>query len=158
MFRKPIFNIYIKMDFALNNLQQFICHKTKPSGYTFIYAGMNISYFWPWIDWTWKYCQTVCLQDTLKNLAIELQLSLIWPSPLRLGEVNEWFMHKIHAATHTYSTHSCRYALTPILIYTYIHSLVNSQPYTYMHTCTYHIYPTPPLGQDMTQGQFLSGV
>ena len=21
-----------------------------------------------------------------------------------------------------------------------------------------HIYPTPPLGQDMTQGQFLSGV
>ncbi len=22
----------------------------------------------------------------------------------------------------------------------------------------YHIYPTPPLGQDMTQGQFLSGV
>ena len=21
----------------------------------------------------------------------------------------------------------------------------------------YHIYPTPPLGQDMTQGQFLSG-
>ena len=23
---------------------------------------------------------------------------------------------------------------------------------------TYHIYPTPPLGQDMTQGQFLSGV
>ena len=23
---------------------------------------------------------------------------------------------------------------------------------------TYPIYPTPPLGQDMTQGQFLSGV
>ena len=23
---------------------------------------------------------------------------------------------------------------------------------------SYHIYPTPPLGQDMTQGQFLSGV
>ena len=22
----------------------------------------------------------------------------------------------------------------------------------------YHIYPTPPLGQDMTQGQFSSGV
>ena len=22
----------------------------------------------------------------------------------------------------------------------------------------HHIYPTPPLGQDMTQGQFLSGV
>ena len=22
----------------------------------------------------------------------------------------------------------------------------------------YHIYPTPPLGQDITQGQFLSGV
>ena len=22
----------------------------------------------------------------------------------------------------------------------------------------YHIYPTPPLGQDMTQGNFLSGV
>ena len=22
----------------------------------------------------------------------------------------------------------------------------------------YHIYPTPSLGQDMTQGQFLSGV
>ena len=22
----------------------------------------------------------------------------------------------------------------------------------------YHIYPTPPFGQDMTQGQFLSGV
>ena len=22
----------------------------------------------------------------------------------------------------------------------------------------YHIYPTPPLGQDMTQGQFLSGL
>ena len=22
----------------------------------------------------------------------------------------------------------------------------------------YHIYPTPPSGQDMTQGQFLSGV
>ena len=28
--------------------------------------------------------------------------------------------------------------------------------YTYM--LTIHIYPTPPLGQDMTQGQFLSGV
>ena len=26
------------------------------------------------------------------------------------------------------------------------------------YTCVYHIYPTPPLGQDMTQGQFLSGV
>ena len=24
--------------------------------------------------------------------------------------------------------------------------------------CTYHIYPTPLLGQDMSQGQFLSGV
>ena len=28
----------------------------------------------------------------------------------------------------------------------------------YMHVCMYiriyHIYPTPPLGQDMTQGQF----
>ena len=24
--------------------------------------------------------------------------------------------------------------------------------------CCYHIYPTPPLGQDMTQGQFSSGV
>ena len=24
--------------------------------------------------------------------------------------------------------------------------------------CIYHIYPTPPLRQDMTQGQFLSGV
>ena len=22
-----------------------------------------------------------------------------------------------------------------------------------MHVCIYHIYPTPPLGQDMTQGQ-----
>ena len=30
-----------------------------------------------------------------------------------------------------------------------------------LYYCThfdYHIYPTPPLGQDMTQGQFLSGV
>ena len=26
-----------------------------------------------------------------------------------------------------------------------------------MYACMY-IYPTPPLGQDMTQGQFLSGV
>ena len=26
------------------------------------------------------------------------------------------------------------------------------------HIISYHIYPTPPLGQDMTQGQFLSGV
>ena len=26
------------------------------------------------------------------------------------------------------------------------------------HLYCYHIYPTPPLGQDMTQGQFLSGV
>ena len=25
-------------------------------------------------------------------------------------------------------------------------------------TTVYHIYLTPPLGQDMTQGQFLSGV
>ena len=25
-------------------------------------------------------------------------------------------------------------------------------------TNAYYIYPTPPLGQDMTQGQFLSGV
>ena len=27
-----------------------------------------------------------------------------------------------------------------------------------MPTPVYHIYPTPLLGQDMTQGQFLSGV
>ena len=31
------------------------------------------------------------------------------------------------------------------------------QPTKYYDTI-YHIYPTPPLGQDMTQGQFLSGV
>ena len=31
------------------------------------------------------------------------------------------------------------------------------QIYCTSHT-TYPIYPTPPLGQDMTQGQFLSGV
>ena len=29
---------------------------------------------------------------------------------------------------------------------------------TYMCLYVYPIYPTPPLGQDMTQGQFLSGV
>ena len=28
----------------------------------------------------------------------------------------------------------------------------------YVHFRTNPIYPTPPLGQDMTQGQFLSGV
>ena len=28
----------------------------------------------------------------------------------------------------------------------------------YVNVNVYHIYPTPPLGQDMTQGQFLSGV
>ena len=28
----------------------------------------------------------------------------------------------------------------------------------FSHLSCYHIYPTPPLGQDMTQGQFLSGV
>ena len=28
---------------------------------------------------------------------------------------------------------------------------------SYVHFWTYHIYPTPPLGQDMTQGQFLIG-
>ena len=27
-----------------------------------------------------------------------------------------------------------------------------------LNTQWYHIYPTPPLGQDMTQGQFLGGV
>ena len=28
----------------------------------------------------------------------------------------------------------------------------------YVHFWPNHIYPTPPLGQEMTQGQFLSGV
>ena len=30
--------------------------------------------------------------------------------------------------------------------------------YIYMHNCLYTYLPTPPLGQDMTQSQFLSGV
>ena len=30
--------------------------------------------------------------------------------------------------------------------------------YVCMYLSVYHIYTTPPLEQDMTQGQFLSGV
>ena len=35
---------------------------------------------------------------------------------------------------------------------------VIGRTYVCMSVCMYHIYPTPPLEQDMTQGQFLSGV
>ena len=39
------------------------------------------------------------------------------------------------------------------------HSDFAVQPVSHDATgSSYHIYPTPPLGQDMTQGQFLSGV
>ena len=40
-------------------------------------------------------------------------------------------------------------------------SIMLSNIYTYWNNqgeYDGHIYPTPPLGQDMTQGQFLSGV
>ena len=35
-----------------------------------------------------------------------------------------------------------------------------SEEFGYFYDCEHciSIYPTPPLGQDMTQGQFLSGV
>ena len=36
-------------------------------------------------------------------------------------------------------------------------NLQKSYPKSFKNTVN-HIYPTPPLGQDMTQGQFLSGV
>ena len=40
-----------------------------------------------------------------------------------------------------------------VFAYVYVLLLLISRNYA-----TYHIYPTPPLGQDMTQGHFLSGV
>ena len=36
-----------------------------------------------------------------------------------------------------------------------VNLLINLSSVLFVHN---HIYPTPPLGQDMTRGQFLSGV
>ena len=36
MLNWTVFNIYIKMDLALNNLQRLICHKTKPNQHLLI--------------------------------------------------------------------------------------------------------------------------
>ena len=38
-------------------------------------------------------------------------------------------------------------------LYMFIHRYIYKLVYTFIH-----IYPTPPLGQDMTQGQFLSEI
>ena len=38
------------------------------------------------------------------------------------------------------------------------HKTVNQTNENENNCCSNPIYPTPPLGQDMTQGQFLSGV
>ena len=65
-----------------------------------------------------------------------------------------------HNNTHIYSyrqtqgqTHT--YTRTHIDIHMHKHTRTNTD--IRKHTQN-HIYPTPPLGQDMTQGQFLSGV
>ena len=43
-------------------------------------------------------------------------------------------------------------------MHTYVHKLMYIRNNAYLHAYNNTIYPTPPLGQDMTQGQFLSGV
>ena len=63
-----------------------------------------------------------------------------------------------HVQTHTHiyiHMHLYTHAQKGLHIYTYIrtHTFIHAHcEYIYIHT--YHIYPTPPLGQDMTHGQF----
>ena len=71
-----------------------------------------------------KHYQIGYFQDTLKYVTIKVKsfklwLSFIWPPPLRLGDVDEWFMHKILIDT----THTHKYSQAPIYIYIY---MVNS--------------------------------
>ena len=64
--------------------------------------------------------------------------SLIWPSPLRQGEVDEWFMHKIHTATHTQYTHthmsSPLYGHTPTPMSTMIYICTHISNAIFYHT------------------------
>ena len=53
---------------------------------------------------------------------------------------------------------SLRYIVTNVLDSGLDVSKFELQLPWYIHFWTNHIYPTPPLGKDMTQGQFLSGV
>ena len=45
-----------------------------------------------------------------------------------------------------------------VYIYIYIYIWTLYVYFTYSHIWLWYIYPTPPLGQDMTQGLFLNGV
>ena len=51
----------------------------------------------------------------------------------------------------------CTYTCTHTHTSTYTHPY-RASLYTTINSVTYIYLPTPPLGQDMTQGQFLSGV
>ena len=68
------------------------------------------------------------------------QIGFIWPSLLRLGDVDEWFTHKTHRATYTLNTlmQICPGPYMDTLIYTqiYIHDygqLATIHTYTYIH-------------------------
>ena len=75
--------------------------------------------------------------DPLKSVAIRLksfksQLNPIWPLTLKLGEMDEWFIHNIHLASYKHSTHLHRCLDSYIYIYIYI----------YMYIYTYRILAT----------------
>ena len=80
--------------------------------------------------------------------------------------------HTIHTRTHTCvhihphlhsSTHTSH---TSYITHTHTHTSISKHALAHLKKCLFfrnywlviHIYPTPPLGQDMTQGQFLSKV
>ena len=73
-----------------------------------------------------------------------------------------------HTSRNTH-TLTCTHTHTHTHIYIYIYIYIYMHNYTHVYTCTYplthahaythtRIYPTPPLRQGLTQGQFLSVV
>ena len=116
---------------------------------TCICARVNISYFR-----TSGYLQTghnkynqTTSPENPKSVAIKFKsfksrLIFIWPSPHRLMEVYQRFIHKIHTATRTHSTNLRKYVQSPISIYIYIYIytyLWSTHNHTHVHICI-HTY------------------
>ena len=70
----------------------------------------------------------------IKLKSFKSQLRFIWTSPLRLGEVDEWFTHKIHMATNTLNTPTQNFEAP---IWTHTRTRVNTPTHTHIYIYIY---------------------
>ena len=86
----------------------------------------------------------------IKKFNQETTANLLWVVVYWLQNMPENYYHFINLS-HT-GTHAC--TLSHRHIRTHTHTHTHTYIYIYIYIYIYHVYPTPQLGQDKTQGQF----